>query len=404
VTDLEAKVMKHLEHLCVEIGPRPVGSKANQAAADYIRRAFEATGLAVEMQEFLCPLWEEIETQLEVGGEKLPAFANTWSPSCDVVAPAVALGTVAELEAAELADRVGVLYGDLTKGHGIGPRSAFYFPEEHQKIVHLLEEKGPAALLVVNPQVGNLERLICDWEFPIPSVTVPTEAGLTLLRHSDWPLHLRIESSQAPSRFASVVARKAGRRPERIMLLAHLDTQADTPGANDNGAGVAVLLALAERLAQRELAASLEWVAVNGEESGGLGDAEYLRRWGDTLEQVLAVINVDGVGHFLGTHTVTIMGGSQALRDQVFALMERYPGVIRVEPWYASDHTAFFLQGVPCIPISSVGPVANEHLPTDTVEWISPAKLSEVVSLITAMIEGLQDKSPDWCREANPAQ
>ena len=111
---VETAAMKHLEHLCVEIGPRPVGSKENQAAADYIRRAFEAIGLEVEMQEFLCPLWEEIETQLEVGGEKLPAFANTWSPSCDVVATAVALGTVAELEAAELADRVGVLYGDLT--------------------------------------------------------------------------------------------------------------------------------------------------------------------------------------------------------------------------------------------------------------------------------------------------
>jgi len=202
--------MKHLERLCVGIGPRPVGSKGNQAAADYIRRAFEATGLEVEMQEFLCPLWEKIETQLEVGGEKLPAFANTWSPSCDVVAPAVALGTVAELEAAELADRVGVLYGDLTKGHGIGPRSAFYFPEEHQKIVRLLEEKGPAALLAVNPQVGNLERLICDWEFPIPSVTVPAEAGLTLLRHSDRPLHLRIESSQVPR---AVLPASAPERP-----------------------------------------------------------------------------------------------------------------------------------------------------------------------------------------------
>ena len=66
--------------------------------------------------------------------------------------------------------------------------------------------------------------------------------------------------------------------------------------------------------------------------------------------------------------------------------------------------TAFFFQGVPCIPISSVGPVANEHLPTDTVEWISPAKLSEVVSLVTEIIESLQDKSPDWCRESDPAQ
>ena len=139
--------MKHLEYLCVAIGPRPLGSKANQAAADYVQRAFEAAGLAVETQEFPCPLWEEVETHLEVGGERLTAFANTWSPPCDVTVPAVALGTVAELEAAELTGRIGILYGDLTKGHGYGARGAYYFPEEHQQIVRLLEAKRPAALL-----------------------------------------------------------------------------------------------------------------------------------------------------------------------------------------------------------------------------------------------------------------
>jgi len=184
------------------------------------------------------------------------------------------------------------------------------------------------------------------------------------------------------------------------MLLAHFDTMHDTPGAIDNGSGVAVLLALAESLTRRHLPVGLEWLAVNGEENGGLGDAEYLRQREGELENVLTVINVDGVGHFLGMHTVTVMGGSQALRDRVFALMKRYPGVVRVEPWYESDHTAFFFQGVPCIPICSVGPVANEHLPTDTIEWISPAKLHEVISLVTDVVESLQDKSPAWCRES----
>jgi hypothetical protein len=43
--------MKHLEHLCSKIGPRPVGSEGNQAAADYIKGVFEASGLEVEVQE-----------------------------------------------------------------------------------------------------------------------------------------------------------------------------------------------------------------------------------------------------------------------------------------------------------------------------------------------------------------
>jgi aminopeptidase YwaD len=193
------------------------------------------------------------------------------------------------------------------------------------------------------------------------------------------------------------VARKAGKRAERLVLLAHLDTMHNTPGAIDNAAGVAVLLALAEGIATCDLSLGLEWIVVNGEENGGLGDAEYLRRRRDSLAQVLAVINVDGVGGVLGVNSLTVMEASQALREQIAQVHQRYPGVVWVDPWYESDHSAFLSRGVPCIPLSSVG-VANNHLPSDTVEWISQAKLGEVVALITDIVHSLQGRSPAWCR------
>jgi aminopeptidase YwaD len=404
VTDLEAKVMKHLERLCVEIGPRPVGSKANQAAASYIQSVFETCGLEVEVQEFACPTWEHVDTHLELDGERLVAAANAFSPSCDVAAPTVAIGTVAELEVAELAGRIGVMYGDLTKGTGLSAKSAFYFPERDQTILRLLEEKRPVALITIHSKANCLERLIRDWEFPIPSATVPAEVGLTLLRDNDRALRLRIESRQSTGPFCNVVARKAGAGQERIVLCAHFDTVMDAPGAIDNGSGVAVLLTLAESFSNRDLPLGLEWIALNGEENGGLGDVEYLRRGEGELEQILAVINVDGVGQQVGANSITAMSGSQAFHDQIRKVHKRYPGVVWVDPWYESDHTAFLRQGVPSVPISSVGVANVVHLPTDTVEWISPAKLSEVVSLVTEVVEDLQDKSPGWCRESNPAQ
>jgi aminopeptidase YwaD len=182
------------------------------------------------------------------------------------------------------------------------------------------------------------------------------------------------------------------------VVLAHLDTAHDTPGAIDNASGVAVLLALADLLAADDLSVGLEWIAMNGEESGGLGDAEYLRRQKDSLGQVLAVINVDGVGGRVGANSLTVMGTSQALQERVSALHERYPGVVWVDPWYESDHSAFLARGVPCIPLSSVGVANLNHLPADTVEWVSPAKLGEVVSLVAELVQSLQGKSPDWCR------
>lgn len=392
-----SQAMTHLEHLCVDIGARPAGSKENQAAVAYIQRVFEACGLEVEMQAFFCPAWEDRETALELDGEALKAAANIFSPACDVVAPTVTMATLAELEAAELAGRIGVMHGDLTK-NGLSGRNAIYFPERDQKIMQVLEEKQPAALVTVNPGVGRLERLLQDWDFPIPSATVPAEVGLVLLQHSERRLHLRIDTHQSPGQSYNVVASKAGTRPEHIVLCAHLDTKLETPGAADNGAGVAVLLALAQALAHRDLATGIEWVAFNGEELGGPGDVEYWRRRDSEAGQMLAVINVDGVGHYLSASSITTLGGSQALRDQITGSLKAYPGVAWVEPWYESNHSAFSWRGVPAIAISSVGGANVGHLPTDTVEWISPAKLEEVVALVTDVVVGLQDKSLAWCR------
>jgi aminopeptidase YwaD len=206
--NLETKLMDHLRRLCIEIGPRPIGSKQNQAAAAYIQSSLEACGLAVERQEFPCPLWKEIYTQLEVDGQRLVAVANHFSPPCDVTAPAVAMGTMAELEAAALEERVGVMHGELTKDTGFSAKSAAHFPERVRKAVDLLEEKKPAALVTVNSKTGCLEPLIRDWEFPIASATVPAEAGLMLLQQSDQTLRLRIDSRQRPSHFCNIVARK----------------------------------------------------------------------------------------------------------------------------------------------------------------------------------------------------
>jgi aminopeptidase YwaD len=405
--DVGSTAFEHLEHLCREIGPRPVGSRSNLAAAQVIQRVFQDCGLDVMLQEFPCPLWEERETHLELGGRELtggePArsivTANAFSPPCDVTAHSVALGTVTELEEADLSGRIGLLYGELTKGTGYGARSAVYVPEQQQHVFKLLEQKRPSALITVHGKTGSLERLIRDPEFTIPSATVPAEVGLTLLRHGDRPLHLTIDSHATPARFANVVAARVGRRPARIALLAHFDTINDVPGAVDNGSGVAILLALAESFSQRELSIGLEWIMVNGEENGGLGDAAYLRERGDTLDQVLALINLDGVGQRVGANTITVMGASQPFQDQVRDVHRRYPGVVWADPWYESDHSAFLWRGVPCVPFTSVGVSNIDHLPADNVEWISPAKLEEVASLVMDVIEVLEDKSPAWCRE-----
>ena len=397
--NLEVELERHLKRLCVEIGPRPIGSPGDHAAANYIQEVFRAAGLVVEIQEFECPAWEHLGTHLALDGEHVDTAANAFSPPCDVSAPGVAVGTVAELEAADLDGRIGILYGDLTKVP-LSPKSWFLKSEREDHIIRLLEEKTPAALITVQPRVGDLERVIVDWEFLIPSATVPARVGLALLQRRAPRLNLRIQSRVASGHTCNVVARKGGDGQPRIVLCAHYDTTIDTPGALDNAAGVAVLLALAQILNQSNLRYSLEWIAFSGHEYLPLGDDEYLRRCGDQLDGIMAAINFDGVGQYLAANSIAMFASSAVFQDQVTESVREYPGVTWVDPWPQSNHSTFAMRGVPAIAFSSEGRIRLDHLRADSIEWVSPAKLQEVVLLATALVDNLQDKSLDWTRES----
>jgi len=228
--------------------------------------------------------------------------------------------------------------------------------------------------------------------------------GLELVRHAGEPVRLRIAARRSASQSCNVLGTRAGARPERIVLCAHYDTVWGSPGAFDNGSGVGVMLTLAQVLASRELAVGLEFVAFSAEEFGGQGDDAYVQSsdWGS----ILAVINADGVGLELGANTVTTIAASGAFSHVVGALRSaRYPGVVRVAPWPASNHYTFYSRGVPSIALGCAGGVANiHHQPIDTIHWISLAKLAEVVSLVADVVDALRDKTMDWCRpDAAPA-
>lgn len=395
---IETKLTEHLVHIVAEVGARPAGSPANHAAAEYIGDVFRAAGLDVEGQRYECPAWQSGETRLELVDERLKAVANAFSPPCNVTAPVVPVCTVAELEAAELNGRIGLLYGDLTKAP-LPAKSWFLASEQDLHVIHLLEKKAPAALITVQAKPGSLERLIVDWELPIPSATVGAKTGLALLRKNKPTVRLYIESERTPGWSCNVVGRKGRADRPKIVLCAHYDTTVDTPGATDNGAGTAVLLALAELLGPREHALGLECVAFSGHEYLPLGDDEYLRQGEDRFGQIAVAINFDAVGNAVGANSIASFTTSQQFQDHLTQLTQEYPGVVWVEPWPQSNHSTFAWRGVPSLAFSSAVGNNITHQRADTVDWVSTAKLAEVASLVADVVESLQDKSPDWTRE-----
>ena len=392
--------MEHVRYLASDIGSHPIGSPANLAAADYLRGVFEGRGLLVETQEIPCPDWSADLTSLELNGAMLEAAANTFSPSCDVTAEILPVCTLAELEAAPISDRIPVFYGDLAQGE-LATKGGIYISERDRRILHILEERRPAGIITINPTLHARWRLIEDFDLDIPSVTVSAHSGLQLLKCQDAMVRMKISARRFPSHTDNVIGRLPGEIPERIVFCAHYDSKLDTPGAYDNAAGVGVLLTLVELLAGGKYRHTLEWVAFTGEEGAGLGDMEYARRTRSTgmaFDQVTAAINIDGVGPFTGTTTVTSFVSSQAFETMLEEKIKKYPGVIRVEPWPASDHYIFYSNGVPSIALTSKGVRDIFHTLTDTIDWISGDKLAESVQLVLDVFEDLDEKDPSWSR------
>jgi aminopeptidase YwaD len=355
----------------------------------------------VETQEIPCPDWFADLTTLELNGEMLEAAANTFSPSCDIAAEIIPVCTLAQLEAERITDRIPVFYGDLAQGE-LATKGGIYISDRDRRILHILEERRPAGIITINPTLHACWRLIEDFDLDIPSVTVSAHSGLQLLKCQDATVRMKISARRSPSHTDNVIGRLPGEIPERIVFCAHYDSKVDTPGAYDNAAGVGVLLTLVELLSGRQYRHTLEWVAFTGEEGAGLGDMEYARQAhssnGNGFDQVTAAINIDGVGPFTGTTTVTSFVSSQAFETMLDKKIKKYPGVIRVEPWPASDHYIFYSNGVPSIALTSKGVRDIFHTLTDTIDWISGDKLAESVQLVLDVFEDLDKKDPSWSR------
>lgn len=385
---MQNSAFRHLKALSVEIGARPGGSVGNQAAAAYIESVLRRCGLAVEMQEFACPAWEELGAWLCLHNSALPVAANAYSPSCLVSAPLAPLHTHVELEQADLEGKLAVLYGELVR-HPLPPKAWKFRDDADARVVELLEAGRPAAILTVQNRAGEIERLIEDWEFRLPSATVSAEVGAMLLAHTGEMARLRIDTRQSRGVTANVVGRMPGLTRQQIVLCAHYDTKFDTPGASDNASGVAVMLALAEYLCRQEQPYSLEFVAFTNEEYLPSGDDEYVYRRGNTFDQIDAVFNFDAVALRQGPDTVAGFNLMPALQADLARVVARFPEVIWTEPWPESNHSTFATRGAPCLAFTAKVDAPHYHLRSDTVEQISRGRLEEMVQLGGALVEAL---------------
>lgn len=149
-----------------------------------------------------------------------------------------------------------------------------------------------------------------------------------------------------------------GRGDRALVLIAHHDAVPRSPGANDNAASVAILLALLERWAAREPSARVRLLFPACEELGYLGSRVWVRAHGVSDVRGVLSLELPGVGDSLalwdaGDATPFLGLMRAAFEGAGLRADESYHVVGRI-PVFGSDHRAFAAAGTPAYGLTSV--------------------------------------------------
>jgi hypothetical protein len=224
----------------------------------------------------------------------------------------------------------------------------------------------------------------------------------------------------------NIEAEIRGSRPEILLIGAHYDSVFGSPGANDNGSGVAAMLALARRFAQKTPVHTLRFVAFVNEEppyfqTSQMGSFVYAGRCKARGDQIFAMISLETIGCFSDaphSQTYPLPGlrafyptvgnfigfvsnvRSRALLRRVITLFRQQtkvpsegaalPSFIPGVAW--SDQWSFWEHGYRGIMITDTAPFRypHYHRATDTPDKLDYDRFSLVVSGMEKVIEELQ--------------
>ena len=382
--EIRKRIEQHLNVLCNEIGARPTGSKANQAAVEYVCEEFKRAGLNVLKQEFDCMDWSEGGGTLTIEGQDILTAPAPYSLPCNVQGELVCIHTLEELRITPISGKI-VLLCDALAAEPLMPKSfIFWNPEEHKETIALLERGGAQAVLTVSLSPECFVPIIEDGDFEIPCAMVLP--GILPLLSSGLSATLSLNTKRRPARAANVLATH-GKGKHKICMSAHIDTKPATPGALDNASGVAVLLALAEELSDRELPYQIEFVLFNGEDYySNPGEMAYLASYLSTPADYVCAFNIDGVGVKGQALAYSFYECSEKLINNLSKLAAEIEGFEQIDPWPQGDHTLFSFSGVPAISVTSSGIFdlvhSVLHSDRDSLELIDTEILESLVKFL----------------------
>ncbi|MSO93946.1 MAG: M20/M25/M40 family metallo-hydrolase [Rhodospirillales bacterium] len=216
----------------------------------------------------------------------------------------------------------------------------------------------------------------------------------------------------------------ASKAKEIVVVGAHYDTVPGSPGANDNGTGVAAVIELARVLKAERLPRTLRFVLFANEEqpfftSDAMGSRVYAKAAKARGDAIAAMISVETVGYyprakgsqrypfplgffypdagnFIGF--VSNVGSRDLLRRAIGAFRSETafpseglaaPALVPGVDW--SDHASFWEQGYPAIMVTDTAPYRypHYHSSSDTPDKIDYDSFARVVAGLAKVVAEL---------------
>jgi len=422
-----SELIKNLEYLTTQIGPRLTGSPQMQQASDWTLKRFQDYGVEAHLETAeIEHAWtrgvETAEIQSPIH-RSLGIRALGWSKATkgDVSGNVIGLDLrkPSDLDAykGRLKGAIVLMRKPVDVSHfDPDPNNAYdaVIPpprgvqkdgemswRERAQLMRQISEEQPTLILLDSGKPDNLFNMTGSHPSYIPSL-VPT----SFIAHEDYDLiwrllatgpvtlkaNLQSTFSDKPAPASITVAEiKGSELPnERVIIGGHLDSWDLGQGALDNGTGAMAVLEAARTLKALgwKTRRTIMFVLFTGEEQGGLGADTYVKNHAAELPKTDGVLILDtGTGKVFSIalenlwETAPLMAEIYRPLQEVFdmqPLSTRYFG--------SSDHVEFLEKGVPayfCMQVPADYREAH-HSQTDTFDKVIPEQINEDAAILAA--------------------
>jgi Peptidase family M28 len=414
---------------------RATPSPGLDAAARYVAERFREAGLRPMEAPNLVVRWPLVNRHLVAGGVRLEtqdgAAATVLGYGTDfAVLPAGDTrftGEVVQLDtlgdSAAMRGRIPLVH--LPAGNWAASAHALMASARRAGALALLAiPDSTQSIAAIAPSGATMDHSANG----VPTVLLTETAARAVTGRVTLTVPMATDTVIVPYVVGVLPGRDPRLRGEYVIVTAHLDhlgvqapdVRGDSiyNGADDNASGVAALIEIAGaigRLAERPRRSVL-FFATSGEEIGIRGSEYFTAHPPVPLERIVADINLDGVGRSWQRDTVSAEGGPlSSLGHTVRAVAAAHPELSLTlvdDQWpdrdyfSTSDQIWFARRGVPSLFLSSTGPDAHYHQPSDEAGTIDGDITSRIARLATwlALEVANAGERPRWDEAARRAR